>query len=261
MNQETEPAEPPAGGDWWTDTLVAWRVFTSRDFASGVSEREIGRSRRAFPLAGLAIALIAVAAYGLAFWIWADVWASAALATAVTLFVTGARGEIGAAVHAEATARHRDLAGRRAAAKEEPVGYAGIATLAVFLILKLLFLTAIPAGNAAAASLMAAIIGSHAAMGLATAMDEPADPGDTVHGLMGAEGKRDIWLTAALGFAFLLLFLGPKGGIAAIAATIAFGWIATIAVRFQYGGLTLPGLLLVQQVVQAAILGVAIAVA
>ena len=73
-------------------------------------------------------------------------------------------------------------------------------------------------------------------------------------------GNDWLWLAAALGVAFLLLFLGPWSGL--VAAGVGFlAMLAAIGiVRRQVEGFAAPAYGFVQQCVEAAILIAAVAV-
>lgn len=252
---------PENGGDqsWWRDLIVAGKVLTNLPLPnpSNATENDIGNSRRAFPLVGFGVALLAAAAYGLSVKIGLQSVVAAVLAFAVLALVTGARGEIGFAVFVEGAVRGGDPAARLAIMREEPVGYFGGITLLFSVLLRVVLVASIVSANDGAAILIAAIIGSRAALALASAAD-PAP--DSPLGGMGVDaGRGHLWVAGALGAALLLLFLGPWGGIVAIVAALAFGWLAVALVDKLAGGITLPGLGLVQQVTESVILLVAVA--
>jgi len=250
----------PENGDasWWRDLLVAGKVLTNLPLPSlpNATEEDIGRSRRAFPLVGFGVALIAAAVYGISVKIGLFPLAASVLAFMALALVTGARGETGLAVFVEGAVRGADPAARLAIMREEPVGYFGALALLFSVLLRVGLLSAIAFANDGAAILIAAVIGSRAAIALSTAADAPPD--GSLGGLGVAEGRGHLWVAAALGGAFLLLFLGPWAGFLTIVITLIIGWLAVLLVGRLAGGMTLPGLGFVQQVAEITILLVAV---
>lgn len=244
---------------WWQDWLVAISHLTlfRPEIEPPADARGQGRARRAYPLVALLLGLLVVVIFGLGRSLGLFDLGAAILALAALALLTGAKGEIGLAVYVEAVARTRDLAVRRDLLRAAPVGYAGMLAMMVAFMLRVVLVATVLHG--AAAVLIAAIVGSRAALALAPAFR----PGDSP-ALDAAEelfGNDWLWLAAALGAAFLLLFLGPWGGLVAIVV----GFLALLAaigvVRRQCEGFAAPAYAFVQQCVEIALLIAAVATA
>lgn len=247
---------------WWQDWLVAISHLTMfrPEIEPPADARGQERARRAYPLVALLLGLLVVVIFGLGRSLGLFDLGAAILALAALALLTGAKGEIGLAAYVEAVARTRDLAVRRdllraAPVGAAPVGYAGMLAMMVAFMLRIVLVATVLHG--AAAVLIAAIVGSRAALALAPAFrpgDAPALDADEA--LFGNEG---LWLAAALGAAFLLLFLGPWSGLVAIVV----GFLALLAaigiVRRQCEGFAAPAYAFIQQFVEIALLIAAVA--
>ncbi|MCW5774088.1 MAG: adenosylcobinamide-GDP ribazoletransferase [Rhodospirillaceae bacterium] len=252
----------PALGDssfsaWWQDWLLAVEALTlfKPEIDPPADARALGRSRRAYPLVGLLLGLLAIVLFGLGRSLAMFDFGAATFAIALLVLVTGAKGEIGLAVYVEAVAQGRTVEQRRALLLQAPFGYAGVLAMCFSLLLRVALLTAVL--DDAPAVLMAVVIGSRTALALAPAFrpdDSPAldAPAERL-------GNDWLWLAAALGVAFLLLFLGPWSGL--VAAVVGFfAMLAAIGiVRRQCEGFAAPAYGFVQQVSETALLIAAVA--
>lgn len=260
----TETGEPPAPASehtfsvWWQDWLSALTALTvfKPEIDPPADARARGRARRAYPLVALLLGLFTVVLFGFGRALNMFDFGAATFALAVLVLLTGAKGEIGLAIYVEAVARGRDMAERRALMLAGAVGYAGMLAMVFSLVLRLALVAAVLHG--APAVLMAAIIGSRTALALAPAF-RPADA-PSLDAPDERLGNDWLWLAAALGVAFLLLFLGPLSGLVAAAAGF-FAMLAAIGiVRRQCEGFAAPAYGFVQQSAEAAILVAAVAV-
>ncbi len=235
---------------WWQDWLVAIGQLTALrpEIEPPPDAAVLGRARRAYPLVALLIGLVTITFLGVASSMRLYDFGAVVLALCLLVLLTGARGEIGLAVYVEATSRGRDPEHVKALTAEAPFGYAGVLAMLFSVLLRIAAVTAMAGGEAAA--LMAAIIGSRTALALAPAF---APRSDSETALMRL-GHDWLWLAAALGAAFLLLFLGPLTGlIAGIVAFVAMRMAVGLA-RRQSAGLDDRAYGMVQQVTEVAIL-------
>ncbi len=239
----------PAPGDytfsaWWQDLLVAIGQLTAfkPEIEPAPEPEELGRARRAYPLVALLVGLFTVTFYGLALSLRLLDFGGVALALCVLVLLTGARGEIGLAAYVETVVRGG------APTSAAPFGYAGVLALLFSILLRVAALLAMLGGQAAA--LMAAIVGSRTALALAPAF-VPRSESET---LLVRLGHDWLWLAAALGAAFLLLFLGPLGGlVAALVAFVVMRMAVGLARRLS-AGVSDSAYGMVQQITETAIL-------
>jgi adenosylcobinamide-GDP ribazoletransferase len=242
---------------WWQDWLLAVTALTlfKPEIDPPADARALGRSRRAYPLVALLLGLLSIVLFGLGRSLDMRDFAAATFAIALLVLITGAKGEIGLGIYFEAVVRGRTPEARRALLLQAPFGYAGVLAMCFSLLLRIALVAAVI--NGAPAVLMAAIIGSRTALALAPAFR--ADDAPVLDAPEERLGNDWLWLAAALGVAFLLLFLGPWGGIAAS----VIGFLAMLSamgiVRRQCEGVAAPAYGFVQQVSETALLIVAVA--
>lgn len=259
----TATGEPdPAVGDssfsaWWQDWLLAVQALTlfKPEIDPPADAHALARSRRAYPLVGLLLGLLAIVLFGLGRSLEMFDFGAATFAMALLVLITGARGEIGLATYVEAVARGRTPDERRALLLQAPFGYAGVLAMTFSLLFRIALVAAVIDG--APAVLVAVIIGSRTALALAPAFRPDDSPSlDAPEERLGNDW---LWLAAALGVAFLLLFLGPWGGL--VAAVVGFlAMRAAIGiVRRQCEGFAAPAYGFVQQVAETALLIAAVA--
>ncbi len=241
---------------WWQDWLIAIGALTAfkPQILPEPEPAQHGRARRAYPLVALLLGLFTITIFGVGRSLHLGDFASVALALGMLIWLTGGRGEIGLAVYVEAATHSGDLAARRAALATAPVGYAGMLALIMSLVLRIGILVAI--GDGKAAVLIAVIVGSRTALALAPAM-RSREEREAEGALLGNDW---LWLAAALGIAFLLLFLGPVGGLVGSLAALFAMWIAVGIARRQYEAFSQPVYAMIQQVTEIALLIAAAAV-
>jgi cobalamin synthase len=242
---------------WWQDWLVAISALTAfkPEILPPPDAAAEGRARRAYPLVALLLGLFTVTIFGAGRSLRLGDLAAVTLALGLLILLTGARGEIGLAAYVEAAARGGDPAARRSALAAAPFGYAGTIVLVLSLLLRIGILDAIGEGKAAV--LIAVIVGSRTALALAPVLrsrEERAAEGATL-------GNEWLWLAAALGVAFLLLFLGPWGGLVGSLAALFAMWVAVGLARRQYEAFSAPVYAMIQQATEIALLVAAAAAA
>jgi adenosylcobinamide-GDP ribazoletransferase len=253
----------PASGEhtfsaWWRDWLLAIAALTmfKPEIDPPPEARDHGRARRAYPLVALLLGLLTIVLFGLGRSLNMFDFAAATFAVGMLVLLTGAKGEIGLAVYVEAVARGRDPAERRSLLLAAPFGYAGVLAVIFSLLLRIALIAAVFQG--APAVLMAAIIGSRTALALAPAFRPDDAPSlDAPNERLGHDW---LWLAAALGVAFLLLFLGPWSGLAAAAIGFLAMRAAVGIVRRQCEGFAAPAYGFVQQTAEVALLIAAVAI-
>jgi cobalamin synthase len=242
---------------WWQDGLIAISQLTvfRPAIEPAPTPADLGRARRAYPLVALLIGLLTIVFYGLGRSFGLFDFAAVTLALAMLVLLTGGRGEIGLAVYVETVcgARTAQLAGERPAGN---IGYAGMLAALFSVVFRIAALSSVLAGQPAV--LLAMIIGSRTALALAPAfrprstLAEPAEPLQL--------GNDWLWLAAALGAAFLLLFLGPIGGLVACVVGLAVMRIAVGVARRQIGTFGPPAYAMIQQATEIALLLSAVAI-
>lgn len=246
---------------WWRDILIALAALTVVPVrrANPPSDEEIATAMRAFPIVGLALGLIAAAVYAGAFnlQLWSLV--SAILAVGVVVVLTGARAEVGVAAFSDALYRKASAEERVADMKTGHLGVHGLLALLFLVTLKIALIAAVANSREAAAALVAAAVGARAILPLATFHLSPLtdhDPGP----LTVVPTREAAWTTGALGVAFVLLFLGPIAGIAAIAFGAVAGAAAAWRLRHEIGGYSTEGLAVVLSATEIAILIAAVVI-
>lgn len=261
---EHEAGAAPRAGfapSWARDLLVAVRVLTRIALPLGPAptEDDVARSRRAFPIVGLGLALVASLVYTLCRAFSLPAFPSAFFAFGALIVLTGARAEVGFAAFWEGLGRGGDPAARRAIMAEERIGYYGVLAMFFSIILRAALLAAMVRSGPAAAALAAAVAGSRAVVPVVC--DRRRSPaGETLGGLAGEPGRDQIWVGAVLGALFVLFFLGPLAGLLAVAAALAVTWAIAWVTARQVGGLNPPAVATVQQAAEIVILLFAVAV-
>jgi adenosylcobinamide-GDP ribazoletransferase len=214
----------------------------------------------AFPVAGLAVGLIAALAFQLALWLGLPALPAAILAVIATLLVTGALHEDGLADLADGFGGGRDRAAKLAIMRDSRIGSFGVLALVLSVLLRVAALASLPTPGWAAAALVAGHALSRAPLPAVMALLPPARS----DGLSVAAGRPSPGGAAAallLGAAITLPALGAAAGVAAIAAVaVATLCLAALAQR-QIGGQTGDVLGAMQQVGEAATLLAAAAAA
>jgi len=248
---------------WWRDTAIAGGFLTRLPFpvqAGAGKKGALAKATRAFPLVGLivgaagAVALLAGAGLGL------SPLACAFIGLAMMALITGALHEDGLADVADGFGGGATAAQKIKIMRDSQTGVYGMLAVLFSVGLRAGVLGGVKNPEIAAAALVAAACLSRGLLPAAMNMLEPASKS----GLARAAGRPDqeAWVTAlVLGGLFALLFLGPVGGLVAI----AFGVIGAALVAWlafsQIGGVTGDVLGAQQQVSEVAILIAAAAIA
>ncbi len=249
------------GIGWWRDIQIALAALTIIPVrrANPPTDDEISVAMRAFPIVGLVIGLVAAAVYAGAFnlHLWSLV--SAILAIGSIVVLTGARVEVGVAAFSDALYRKATAKERVADMKTVGLGVHGLLALLFLLTLKIALVAAVANSREAAAALVAAAVAARAILPLATFNLSPLadlDPGP----LTVVPNREAAWTTGALGVAFVLLFLGPVAGIAAIAMGAIAGAAAAWRLRHEIGGYSTEGLAVVLSAAEIAVLIAAVVI-
>ncbi len=194
------------------------------------------RAAWAWPLAGLAVALIAAAAGALALAFGLAPAAAAGLVLAVQIAATGAMHEDGLADTVDGLWGGQDRDRRLAIMKDSHIGSYGVLALILGLGLRWSALSGLIAAGALTGPLVAVAALSRAPLPLLMTALPPARPG----GLSRAIGRpgRDASLAAlAFGAALALLFAGGAVILPALAGALAVLGVAHLA-RIRIGGQT-----------------------
>ena len=246
---------------WWRDILIALNALTIVPVrrANPPSDKEIATAMRAFPIIGLAIGLAAAAVYSAAFNLQLWSLASAILAVGAIVILTGARAEVGVAAFSDALYRKASAEERVADMKSAGLGVHGLLALLFLVTLKIALIAAVANSREAAAALVAAAVAARAILPLATFHLSPL--ADLDSGPLTVVPTREAaWTTGALGVAFVLLFLGPIAGIAAIAFGAVAGAAAAWRLRHEIGGYSTEGLAVVLSATEIAVLIAAVVI-
>jgi len=246
---------------WWRDIQIALAALTIVPIrrANPPSDEEIATAMRAFPIVGLAIGLIAAGVYAIAFNLQLWSLASAILAIGAVVILTGARAEVGVAAFSDALYRKATPKERVADMKNAGLGVHGLLALLFLVTLKIALVAAVANSREAAAALVAAAVAARAILPLATFNLAPLknlDPSP----LTVVPTREAVWTTGALGVAFVLLFLGPIAGFAAILFGVAAGAAAAWRMKHEIGGFSTEGLSVVLSATEVAVLIAAVVI-
>jgi adenosylcobinamide-GDP ribazoletransferase len=240
---------------WWQDWLVAISQLTifRPEIEPPPDAADLGRARRAYPLVALLIGLLTITFYGLGRSFGLFDFGAVTLALAMLILLTGARGEIGLGIYVETVSRGRTPEAIQEWSARGPVGYAGMLAILISVVFRIAAFSSILAGQPAV--LIAVIIGSRTAMALAPAFRPRDSAGDESLRV----GNDWLWLAAALGAAFLLLFLGPIGGLIACLVGLVVMRMTVGLARRQLRTFGAPAYAMIQQVTEIALLLSAVA--
>jgi len=246
---------------WWRDIQIAIAVLSIVPLrrAKPPNDEEIATAMRAFPIAGLAIGLISAGVYAAAFNLQLWSLASAILAVGAAVVLTGARSEVGVAAFSDALYRAATPKARVADMKKAGLGVHGLLALLFMFTLKIALVAAMANSREAAAALIAAAVAARAVLPLATYNLAPLtdfDPGP----LTVVPSREAVWTTGALGVAFVLLFLGPAAGIAALLFGSIVAAAAAWRLRHEIGGYSTEGLAMVLSATEIAVLIAAVVI-
>ncbi len=246
---------------WWRDCCVAGQFLTRLPFPApkdGAGKWALAGSSRAFPVIGAAVGAIA----GLSLMVVAGLdlhpLACAFVALAVSALVTGALHEDGLADVADGFGGGVTKAKKLKIMKDSRIGAFGVLAVVFSVAIRASILGGLPGPGLAALALIAAAALSRGLLPAVRALSDPARKS----GLAFRAGTPDqeSWVTAlVLGGLLGFLFLGPGGGLMALAmAIIAVAALAWLAER-QVGGFTGDVLGAQQQAAEIAVLAAAAA--
>ena len=246
---------------WWRDCCVAGGFLTRLPFPApkdGAGKGALAGSSRAFPVIGAAVGAIA----GLSLMVVAGLdlhpLACAFVALAVSALVTGALHEDGLADVADGFGGGETKAKKLKIMKDSRLGAFGMLAVVFSVGIRAGILGGLPSPGMAALALIAAAVLSRGLLPAVMAVMDPARKS----GLAFQAGTPDqeSWVTAlVLGGLLGFLFLGPGGGLMALAmAIIAVAALAWLAER-QVGGFTGDVLGAQQQAAEIAVLAAAAA--
>jgi len=219
---------------------------------------EVARAIWATPVAGLLVGLIGAAVYTIANGLGLTAGASAVLALAATIFVTGALHEDGLADTADGLGGGRTRERKLDIMRDSRIGTYGTCALLVSFGLRWSALAAIADPWAVAAALLAAHAASRAGVPAFMWLVKPARS-DGLSAAAGRPPRQSVAIALGLGVLCLVFGLGvSKALIGLILLSLAGVVVGRLAVR-QIGGQTGDILGALQQISEIAILLVAAA--
>ncbi len=242
--QDNRTAPGPAALIWrqWWSALA----FLTRLPCPAFTPQPLGQAAWAFPAVGFAVGCIGAAVMAVAQYLGIGALASAAIATALIVWATGALHEDGLADCADAFGLPRSAERTQAILKDPRMGAFGVVALCLSLLLRVALAT-----EAGPLALIAAEGVSRAAMGLAMAASSPAGTG-----LATAAGKASPAAAVIAGALALGLSVGLAGPLllwGALTAT-AFAAVLLRASKRRLDGYTGDVLGAVQQLALLALL-------
>lgn len=277
------PSEPPASGPektnkdtathiltgWWHDLIVALSFLTilpvrpklpEGPVKAGDARAALRYGARAFPLAGLIVGAVGALTYAVCSALKLPPEAAAFIAIGAMIFFTGALHEDGLADLADGAGSHKDKDTRLRIMRDSRIGTFGTLALIIVVGVKTGSITALGWPDHVATMLLGSAAASRAFLPALMRFIPPARA-DGLAVQAGRPEENQVVLAALLGAALALLFLGPVAGIIAFAVgagTAAFiGWFA----KRRIGGLTGDVLGAAQQMSEAAMMLVVVALA
>ncbi len=235
------PPGPAAGPlhTWWQDLRVAAILYTRLPLAheQAIGGDALARAQWAAPVVGVGVGPAGAAGFAVAAWLGLPALASALVALAVTMAVTGALHEDGLADTADGLGGGHDRAEKLEIMRDSRVGVYGVLALVLGVGLRAAALAALAQPGAAAAALICAGAVSRGAVPVVMARLVPARR----DGLAAAAGRLPSETAlAAAGIAALVavVALGPPAGLAAV--LVGGGAAAAVMglARRQLGGHT-----------------------
>jgi adenosylcobinamide-GDP ribazoletransferase len=205
-----------------------------------------------FPVVGALIGLVGAIGYALAVWLGLPPWPAAALALAITIWLTGALHEDGLADVADGFGGGRTREDKLRIMRDPRIGSYGAIALVLALLARAGALAALAAPWAVGAALVAAAAVSRAALPAVMATLRNARP----DGLAAGAGRpHPLRAAAAVLVAALIaiVLLGPAGPAALLAGAAGALGVALLA-RRQIGGYTGDVLGAVQQLAEIGVL-------
>lgn len=267
-NEDPDGAAKPGGFEppgrfftgWWRDFARA-TIFLTRiplDVAVDNAARPLAAAARGFPLVGLVVGIAGAMTLLVANALGLPQFASALLAVAATVAVTGGLHEDGLADTADGMMAAKDREGTLAIMRDSRIGAFGALALIVVVGLKVSALEALEP-SVAAAAFVAAEVGGRAMLPVILRMMKPARH-DGLGFDAGRPAREELLAANILAALVILLMLGLVMGIVAIVAGAAVGLLAARGIAARIGGHTGDVLGAVQQLTATTILLAASAV-
>ena len=226
---------------WWHDFRIAVGFLTILPLApsANLDDHRTGLrfGARAFPLAGLVVGLFGALIYAIANMLRLPPEAAAFIAIGAMTVFTGALHEDGLADMADGAMARQAMSERLAVMRDSRIGTFGTLALIIVVGIKTGTITAIGWPDQVAPMLIGCAAASRAVLPAMLRFMQPAR-GDGLAFRVGRPEENQVILSALLGAAFALLFLGPFAGLVAIiagtCAAALVGWIA----NKRLGGVT-----------------------
>ena len=250
---------------WWHDLIVALSFMTILPVRPKLPEGQDARAAlrfgaRAFPLAGLVVGAAGALTYAICSALKLPPEAAAFIAIGAMIFFTGALHEDGLADLVDGAGSHKSVETRLQIMRDSRIGTFGTLALIIVVGIKTGSITALGWSDHVAVMLLGSAAASRAYLPALMRYMTPARH-DGLAVQAGRPEENQVVLALLLGAALALLFLGPAAGIIAFAVgagTAAFiGWFA----KRRIGGLTGDVLGAAQQMSEAAIMLVVVALA
>jgi len=247
---------------WWRDIRLALKALTILP-NPGLGEHgpeADASAQRAFPIAGLVIGVIVAAVFAVAMDLKLWKLASSILAIGALVVLTGTRTEMGVAAFSDALYRKAQNKDRIADMAHPHLGVHGLLALLFQVSLKVALIMAAASTKEAAAALIAASAAARTVLPLVT-YNLPAVVGLAETPTTVKPTRDAVWTAGALGVAFVLLFLGPLAGFAALLFGGVVGAAAAWRIKHELGGYTQESLAVVLSATEIAVLIAAIVIA
>lgn len=235
-------SQPPSSGRptrRWREELGLALGFLTRLPWPGTlpRDRRLMDAAWAFPVVGVAVALVAVLAWWVADGLDLPAPVAAIVAIAAAAFASGALHEDGLADVADGFGGGRDAEAKRRIMRDSHIGSYGVLALILVTAGKLAALTALADLETAAAALVAAHALARAAIPALAWWLPPAAPDGSGRAAGQPDAAGALWpvaIGAVIALAVLPGGVGLAAALAAAAAAVAVGWLA----RRQIGGVT-----------------------
>ncbi|HEU0070918.1 MAG TPA: adenosylcobinamide-GDP ribazoletransferase [Alphaproteobacteria bacterium] len=250
---------------WWHDLIVALSFMTILPVRPKLPEGQDARAAlrfgaRAFPLAGLVVGAVGALTYAICSALKLPPEAAAFICIGAMIFFTGALHEDGLADLVDGAGSHKSVETRLQIMRDSRIGTFGTLALIIVVGIKTGSITALGWSDHVATMLLGSAAASRAYLPALMRYMAPARH-DGLAVQAGRPEENQVVLALLLGAALSLLFLGPAAGLIAFAfgaGTAAFiGWFA----KRRIGGLTGDVLGAAQQMSEAAIMLVVVALA
>jgi adenosylcobinamide-GDP ribazoletransferase len=250
---DSDDSRHAADLDWIDRFRLAFRFLTRLPVGGRGLDAPLALAAPAFPLAGMAVGLIAGAVYVVAHGLALGPWLAAALAVGAAIIVTGALHEDGLADVADGFGGAADRDAKLAIMRDSRIGSYGVIALVLVLVARIGALADIGAPYHVLAALIAAGAVSRAVLVVAMRMMPRArtDGLGAGAGTPGFEGT--IVALAIAGIATLVLLLPWAWLLALVLGTGAAVLVGMVAQR-QIGGQTGDVLGAMQQAAEVAVL-------